>query len=198
DERRNAWQNFFNHGVHVTGDSLNPRHGIEVNGGALTLYPLVPGSADADGDGVYDHDGRHVSRMIDESGRAYRLATDGTYRPASNLSSAYHDVDDYMYDESRVISHGAARGTALFEEALERERLIAESLLEAMGMAPARSGDAPAVAAPPAKDGRDAAAEGLGEAMEREIGLAEAEMRSLHPALADALSESRGPPAGRP
>ncbi|MDD9808251.1 MAG: hypothetical protein OXU25_00265, partial [Thaumarchaeota archaeon] len=95
-------------------------------------------------------------------------------------------------------SHGAARGTALFEEALERERLIAESLLEAMGMAPARAGDAPAAAAAPEPDARDAGVEGLREAMVREIGLAEEALRGLYPELAEAISESHTPLAHMP
>jgi len=49
--------------VHVTGESLNPSHGIEVNGVGLILCPLIAGQAGGEGAGICGHGGRHAARM---------------------------------------------------------------------------------------------------------------------------------------
>ena len=129
DDRRNAWQNTFNHGVHVTGESLNARHGIPVNDGNLVLYPLISGHVDGDGDGIYDYDVRHVTYMLDSDYRVYRLAVDGTYQPLRNLASLLHELDEPLYWGTEYLPHGPARGTELFEGILEEERKIAADRL---------------------------------------------------------------------
>ncbi|RNJ71809.1 MAG: hypothetical protein EB832_05215, partial [Thaumarchaeota archaeon S14] len=183
DDRRNAWQNFFNHGVHVTGESLNPRHGIEVNGGELVLYPLISGQVDEDGDGIYDYDERHVTYMLDAEYRVYRLAPDGTYQPVRNLASIHHDVDESMYDEERSTSHGPSRGTDIFGEVLEREREIAQEYLAMMGIRVPEGDGGPGYVAGPEPADEEAELQRLRERIAREINLAELAMQELYPEM---------------
>jgi len=182
DDRRNAWQNFFNHGVHVTGDSLNPSHGIEVNGGELVLYPLISGQVDEDGDGTYDYDERHITYMLDAEYRVYRLTPDGTYQPVRNLASIHHEVDESMYDEERTTPHGPARGTGLFDEVLEREREIAQEYLAMMGI---RAGgvEGPGYVAAPEPPDEEEQLQRLRERIAREINLAELAVQELYPEM---------------
>ncbi|MDD9809861.1 MAG: hypothetical protein OXU25_08620, partial [Thaumarchaeota archaeon] len=195
DDRRNAWQNFFNHGVHVTGDSLNPSHGIEVNGGELVLYPLIAGQVDEDGDGTYDYDERHVTYMLDDEYRVYRLTPDGTYQPVRNLASLHHDVDDSMYDRDRPTRHGLARGTSLFDEVLEREREIAQEYLRMMGIR-APEAAAPAVVAAPEPVDAEEQLRQLRERIAREINLAELAMLELYPEMDGHPEEGEESPEG--
>jgi len=184
DTRRNAWQNFYNHGVHVSGDSLNPSRGIEVNGGGLVLYPLISGRVDADGDGIYDYDERHVTYMLDEGYGVWRLTPDGTYAPLRNLYALHHEVDDAMYADGRIRTHGAERSSALFAEELARQAAIAEGIMAELGIGvPER--EAPA-AAPSPYDGMAAEPrlERLSEAIAAEINVAERLMGKISPALA--------------
>jgi len=180
DDRRNSWQNFFNHGIEVTGDSLNPSRGIPVNGGTLVLYPLIGGHADEDGDGIYDYDKRHITYMLDAEHRVYRLSPDGTYRPVRNLAALHHDVDDSMYDESRETMHGASRGTVAFEELVAEERRLAEELIAAMdfghGEAAGRPGGQTSSEPAPRTDVRQ-----LEEAIAREAEIAERLYQELYP-----------------
>ena len=132
DERRNSWQNFYNHGIEITGDSLNPTHGILVNDGTLTLYPIIEGTVDKDGDSIYDT--RHVIYMLDDGGILYRLGTDGTYQIVRNLYSQLHDVDDSMYNDGRIGSHGVERDQDAFIVELEKQDVIARKILDEMGL----------------------------------------------------------------
>jgi len=121
--------------VHVTGDSLNPGRGIEADGGGPVPCPLIAGQVDGDGDGIYGHDGRHVTYMLDADYRVYRLTPDGTYEPVRNLASLHHDADDTMHDRDRPGRHGLARGTRALGGALGRGREIAQECLAMMGLA---------------------------------------------------------------
>ncbi len=182
DERRNSWQNFFNHGVHVTGESLNPSHGIEVNGGALVLYPLIASNVDADGDGTYDYDTRHVTYMLDDEYRVYRITPAGTYEPLRNLASLYHEIDESMYEEDRATQHGWARGTDSFAELIASERAIAEEHLRAMGVAPAAPAAEPAYVASPEPEDQKEYLERLRAKIAHEINLAELALLEMYPA----------------
>ena len=181
DDRRNSWQNFFNHGVHVGGESLNPSHGIEVNGGALTLYPLIAGKVDSDGDGTYDYDGRHVTYMLDSEFRVYRLTPAGTYEPLRNLASLHHEIDESMYDETRPTQHGPIRGTDSFDDLIAEQRALAAEILASMGI------ERPEEGAPDVKS-HDYAPERerleiLGEAIAAEINAAELEKQTMYPLM---------------
>ncbi len=182
DERRNSWQNFFNHGVHVTGESLNPSHGIEVNGGALVLYPLIAGNVDADGDGTYDYDTRHVTYMLDGEYRVYRITPAGTYEPLRNLASLHHEIDESMYEEDRATQHGWARGTDSFAELIASERAIAEEHLRAMGVVPAAPAAEPAYVASPEPEDQKEYLERLRAKIAHEINLAELALLEMYPA----------------
>ncbi len=182
DERRNSWQNFFNHGVHVTGESLNPSHGIEVNDGTLVLYPLIASNVDADGDGTYDYDTRHVTYMLDDEYRVYRITPAGTYEPLRNLASLYHEIDESMYDEERATQHGWARGTDSFAELIAYERAIAREHLHAMGVVPTAPAAAPAHVVSSEPEDQQVYLDRLRAKIAHEINLAELELLEMYPA----------------
>ena len=184
DTRRNAWQNFYNHGVHVSGESLNPSRGIEVNGGELVLYPLISARVDDNGDGIYDYDERHVTYMLDDAYGVWRLTPDGTYAPLRNLYSLHHEVDDAMYADGRIRTHGAERSSALFAEELARQAEIAEGIMAEMGIGvPEKEAPAPE---PSPYEGMatEPRLERLSEAIAAEINVAERLMGKISPALA--------------
>ena len=151
DTRLNSWQNFFNHGVHVDGESLNPSRGVEVNGGELVLFPLISAHVDEDGDGIYDYDERHVTYMLDENYSVWRLTPDGTYAPLRNLYSLYHEIDDSMYADARIRTHGAERSSDLFAVELDRQEKIAMEIMAEMGVA-IEVDDVPEAVASPYED----------------------------------------------
>ena len=130
DERLNSWQNFYNHGIEIKGESLNPTYGILVNDGTLTLYPIIEGTVDEDKDGIYD--ARHVIYMLDENGTLYRLVTDGSYQIVRNLYSQLHGVNDSMYDDNRIGSHGVEHDQDAFVAELEKQDAIARKILDSM------------------------------------------------------------------
>ena len=184
DTRRNAWQNFYNHGVHVSGESLNPSRGIEVNGGELVLYPLISARVDDNGDGIYDYDERHVTYMLDDAYGVWRLTPDGTYAPLRNLYALHHEVDDAMYADGRIRTHGAERSSALFAEELARQAAIAEGIMAEMGIGvPEKEAPAPE---PSPYEGMatEPRLERLSEAIAAEINVAERLMGKISPALA--------------
>ncbi len=151
DTRLNSWQNFFNHGVHVDGESLNPSRGVEVNGGELVLFPLISAHVDEDGDGIYDYDERHVTYMLDENYSVWRLTPDGTYAPLRNLYSLHHEIDDAMYADARIRTHGAERSSDLFAMELDRQEKIAMEIMAEMGVA-IEVDDVPEAVASPYED----------------------------------------------
>ena len=87
DADRNSWQNYYNHGIRVTGESLNGEPGTLVNGGSLRLYPISAGSTLTD-------------VMADSAGALYRASPDGTYRILTNSSSLYHEPDESRWVHS--------------------------------------------------------------------------------------------------
>ena len=120
DSQRNAWQNYFNHGIRVSGEPLDPQPGTEVNGGQLVLYPISPGSANTD-------------VMADSAGRLYKLSPDGEYRELANQSRLYHAIDESMYLTDGVPMQGYDRSDPLFREYLEAQiraaQLVADELV---------------------------------------------------------------------
>ena len=120
DSQRNAWQNYFNHGIRVSGEPLDPQPGTEVNGGQLVLYPISPGSANTD-------------VMADSAGRLYKLSPDGAYRELANQSRLYHAIDESMYLTDGIPMQGYDRSDPLFREYLEAQiraaQLVADELV---------------------------------------------------------------------
>ena len=170
DDRRNSWQNFFNHGIHVIGESLNPQHGIPVNDGSLILYPLISSDRDTDGDGLYDYDIRHVTYMLDDEQHVYRLGPDGEYHPLRNLSLIHHaGIEEPLHGNIEHLPHGPARGTAGFWEAVEGERHAAANRLAAAYPGLAMHGDGSVDGLPD----RGTLLEGVHEAIADEINAAE-------------------------
>ena len=119
DSQRNAWQNYFNHGIRVSGEPLDPPPGIEVNGGDLVLHPISPGSANTD-------------VMADSAGRLYKLSPDGLYRELANQSHLYHVIDESMYLTQGVPMQGYDRSDPLFREHLEAQILAAQRIMDAL------------------------------------------------------------------
>jgi len=146
NRRRGVWQDLFNHGVHVTGDSPNPDHGIEVNGGDLVPCPLMAGQADEGGDGIYDYGGRHVTYMLDAGYLVCMPTPAGTCEPVRSPASPRHDAGGAMCGRDRPARNGLARGTGALGGAPERGREIAQ--------VPAHDG-------PRAARGREAGGRGL-------------------------------------
>ena len=121
DRERNSWQNYFNHGIRVTGESLNPVPGVRVNGGALVLYPIVEGS-------------NNVDVMADERHALYRLSPDGEYKPLRNASSLFHRIDESMYTYDGAPKQGYDRSDPQFAALLEEQIVLARAVLEQMNL----------------------------------------------------------------
>ncbi|MDD9843226.1 MAG: hypothetical protein OXU85_04975 [Thaumarchaeota archaeon] len=189
DTRRNAWQNFYNHGVHVDGRSLNPQRGIEVNGGEMVLYPLISARVDEDGDGIYDYDERHVTYMLDEGYGVWRLTPDGTYAPLRNLRALHHEVDDSMYADGRIRTHGAERSSELFAVEVSRQAAIAEAIMAEMGIAVEANEMPEAEPSPYEGMSVEPRLERLSEEIAREINVAERLVASMLVAPAGADGE---------
>jgi len=132
--------------------------------------------------------------MPDAERLAHRLAPDGTYQPVHNLASIHHEVDDSVYDQDRPMGHGPARGTGLFDGALEREREIAEEYLRLMGLAP-RGAEEPAAAGPPEPADAGEQLRQLRERIARETSPAELAVLELYPEM-DGHPEGGGGAAG--
>ena len=135
DRERNSWQNYFNHGIRVTGESLNAARGVAVNGGALVLYPLTEGTS-------------NVEVMADERRELYRLSPDGEYRPLRNVSSLFHDIDESMYLSEGVPMQGYDRSDPRFRDYLYAQVAAAQKVLDAMMPAPEPGEPASEPAAP--------------------------------------------------
>ena len=145
DRERNSWQNYYNHGIRVSGEPMDPQPGIPVNGGDLVLYQI---SSNAD-------------VMIDADGHLFKLSPEGDYVPLSNQSRLYHDIDESMYVYDGIPKQGYDRSDPQFRDYLRAQVLAAQQILDSM-MPPAEAGEP---AAEPAEPGRGAAEERLREAV---------------------------------
>ena len=124
DRPRNAWQNYFNHGVNVHGEPLDPQPGTAVNGGALILHPISDGSANTD-------------VMADSAGHLYKLSPGGEYMPLANQSRLYHEIDESMYVYDGVPAQGYDRGDPQFAAHLEAQIEAAQLVREQIAPRPA-------------------------------------------------------------
>ena len=143
DRERNSWQNYYNHGIHVSGEPLDPQPGIEVDG--LVLYPVSSGT----------------DVMMDAGGHLFKMSPEGVYVPLSNQSRLYHDIDESMYLYDGVPMQGYDRSDPQFRDHLYAQVLAAQQVLDSM-MPPAKAGEP--VAEPAAPD-RAAAEQRLREAV---------------------------------
>ena len=130
DADRNGRQNYFNHGIHIEGESLNEIPGMLVDG--LRLYPIRAGSD-------------HVTVMTDGDGQLYRLAPDGTYKPLTNQSALHMSADELWWVTANIDDDpmgGYDRYDPRFAGALALEELAAlEVLGELTGHAPLSNPD---------------------------------------------------------
>ena len=121
DRERNSWQNYFNHGVRISGEPMDPAPGVAVNGGSLVLHPIAPGS-------------NNVEVMADERGALYRLSPQGAYEPLRNISSLFHDIDESMYRPGGVPMQGYDRADPEFESLVDEQLALARAVLEQMNL----------------------------------------------------------------
>ena len=130
DADRNGRQNYFNHGIHIEGESLNEMPGVLVDG--LRLYPIRAGSD-------------HVTVMSDGAGQLYRLAPDGSYRPLTNQSALHMSAEELWWVTANIDDDpmgGYDRYDPRFADALALEELAAlEVLWELTGHAPLTNPD---------------------------------------------------------
>ena len=131
DSQRNSWQNYYNHGIKITGEPLDGRPGIEVNGGELVLHPISPDSTNRD-------------VMVSSDGQLFKLSPDGRYMPLSNQSRLYHDIDESMYLYDGEPMQGYDRGDPEFRDHLYAQVLAAQKALDSMMPAPQPDAPAPA------------------------------------------------------
>ena len=117
DTQRNSWQNYYNHGIRVSGEPLDGRPGIEVDG--MVLYPISAGSANRD-------------VMMDSSGRLFKLSPEGAYMPLANQSRLYHDIDESMYVAEGAPMQGYGRSDPQFGELVYEQILRAQKVLSGM------------------------------------------------------------------
>lgn len=121
DADRNAWQNYFNHGVRVEGESLNELPGVLVNDGTLRLYPISQGAGD--------------TVMTDGDGMLYVLSPDDWYLPMTNASALYRVADESMWiqaDPDAEPSSGYDRFDPRFADLLDAQELEALETLALM------------------------------------------------------------------
>ncbi len=121
DSQRNSWQNYFNHGLRITGESMNPVPGVAVNGGSLVLHPIAEGS-------------NNVEVMAGEDGALYRLSPGGLYEPLRNISSLFHSIDESMYTYRGTPMQGYDRSDPEFAGMLEEQIELAKAVLERMNL----------------------------------------------------------------
>ena len=121
DSERNSWQNYFNHGIRVTGESLNPVPGVRVNGGQLVLHPIVEGS-------------NNVDVMADEDHNLFKLSPDGIYRPLRNASALFHEIDESMYVSGGVPMQGYDRSDPEFAAVIDGQIDLARAILAEMNL----------------------------------------------------------------
>ena len=117
DTRRNAWQNYYNHGIHIEGESLNPVAGTLVNDDTLRLYPLIANST-------------HVQVMVDEDYNLFVLTPDGYYLPLRNTYSLFHEIDESMYSSGVIPDQGIDRNDPRFKEHLLSQIDLAQTMLD--------------------------------------------------------------------
>ena len=135
DRERNSWQNYYNHGIRVSGEPMDPQPGIQVNGGDLVLYPISAGSANTD-------------VMIDAGGHLFKLSPEGEYLPLSNQSRLYHDIDESMYIYDGMPMQGYDRGDPQFRDHLYAQVMAAQKVLDSMMPVPEPDAPGPAPQAP--------------------------------------------------
>ena len=121
DRERNSWQNYFNHGIRVTGETLNPVPGVRVNGGELILHPIVEGS-------------NNIDVMADEDHNLYRLSPDGLYKPLRNVSALFHEIDESMYRPDGEPMQGYDRRDAEFAAVVDEQIDLARAILAEMNL----------------------------------------------------------------
>jgi len=105
DENRNAWQNYFNHGVDVQGESLNPpKQYLEIHNGQLITIIQT---------------GKNTG--VDEDGNKWIF--DKTWK----MNNAHTGkIDD------GITSHGYDRTNARFENYKQGQELLAKQTLDSM------------------------------------------------------------------
>ena len=135
DSQRNSWQNYYNHGIKISGEPLDGRPGIEVNGGELVLHPISPDSTNRD-------------VMISSDGHLFKLSPEGRYEPLSNQSRLYHDIDESMYFADGVPMQGYDREDPEFRDRLYEQVAQAQRVLDSMMPAP-EAEDSVSAPAPP-------------------------------------------------
>ena len=133
DSQRNSWQNYYNHGIRVSGEPLDGRPGIEVDG--VVLHPISPDSTNRD-------------VMMSSDGHLFKMSPDGRYEPLSNQSRLYHDIDESMYLYSGVPMQGYDRSDPEFRDRLYEQVAEAQRVLDAMMPAPEAEGAVSAPASP--------------------------------------------------
>ena len=114
DFRNNAWQNYYNHGIDITGESLNPAKTIMVGFGEKEmrgLYQLI--QVDKKND-----------TWIDEFGNIYE------HKGNNRFDRIYDVPKKFIYDV--VTKHGCDRNCNWFEEYKLNEELLAKRTLEKM------------------------------------------------------------------
>ena len=122
DRERNSWQNYYNHGIRVSGEPMDPQPGIEVDG--MVLYPVSS----------------NTDVMVDGDGRLFKLSPEGGYAPLSNQSRLYHDIDESMYLYDGAPKQGYDRSDPQFREYLRAQVLAAQQVLDSM-MPPVEAGE---------------------------------------------------------
>ena len=133
DTQRNSWQNYYNHGIKISGEPLDGRSGIEVDG--MVLHPISPDSTNRD-------------VMMSSDGHLFKMSPDGRYEPLSNQSRLYHDIDESMYLYSGVPMQGYDRSDPQFRDRLYEQVAEAQRVLDSMMPAPEAEGEVLAPASP--------------------------------------------------
>ena len=126
DRERNSWQNYYNHGIRVSGEPMDPQPGIEVDG--MLLYRVSSGE----------------DVLVDGDGHLFKLSPEGEYLPLYNQSRLYHDIDESMYIYDGIPKQGYDRGDPEFRDHLYAQVLAAQKVLDSMMPAPEPDAPAPA------------------------------------------------------
>ena len=130
DRERNSWQNYYNHGIRVSGEPMDPQPGIEVDG--MLLYRVSSGE----------------DVLVDGDGHLFKLSPEGDYLPLSNQSRLYHDIDESMYIYDGMPMQGYDRGDPQFRDHLYAQVMAAQKVLDSMMPVPEPDAPGPAPQAP--------------------------------------------------
>lgn len=114
DFSKNSWQNFFNHGIHIIGDSLNPPKTKQIAFGTNEMRGLF----------ILTQIQKIEDKWIDEFGNVYQ-------HKGNDRFDIIHSIPRQVIEDS-VTMHGCDRTCNWFEKYKQNQEMIAHLKLDTM------------------------------------------------------------------